>query len=154
MPTNGFVYVFLRADGLRKLGWTRRLGRRRSVLSRVKGINHTIEMTWEMGDCSAFQVEQTAHWALRAHRMAIDIEVYALPLAELISAVEAATSLVGTDLFFPERSRAPKREFLHNSPEWPAILAAAGAELEANPALFEAIMASQAAVRARLGEIE
>ena len=84
--------------------------------------------------------------------MALDREVYALPLADIVKAVEAAIAQTEKDLFFPDRTPRSKIRFLHKTPEWPKLLAEANAELEANPALFEAIMASQAEARKRLAQ--
>lgn len=95
----GFVYVFLRADGIRKLGWTINVHQRRSNCSTATGIRHEIEAFWRTDEATAQSVEGACHYALKAHRYATSygktLELYDLPLEPLVDAVDQAFDRLG-----------------------------------------------------------
>lgn len=95
MTRPGFVYVFLRADGLRKLGWTINVRRRRRLLAAQFGVPHQIERIWGgMGDWAAYRVECRAHLDLKPFRANVwSFEVYGLPLKRIADAVERSMKI-------------------------------------------------------------
>jgi hypothetical protein len=133
---NGFVYIFLRADGLRKLGWTTSVSRRRSEHNLATGIVHDFEVAWEMGNRAALRVEQTAHNLLKGLSCDWSREVYDLPLARLVDAVERAMQSASRELpdglasYFQPIVRADNLD---------EIVAEANAYLQDNPALLQEI---------------
>ena len=140
MPGKGYVYIFLRADGLRKLGWTTSPPRRRSQLSNATGIAHEHEMTWEMGSRGAHRVEQMVHGALRALRHPFSREVYGVPLAILVEAVEQVMARLSHDDLASMYPWRPPRQ-IWPAPDWPTLIRDAEEQLRADPDLYRAIIA-------------
>lgn len=141
---DGFVYVFLRADGLRKVGWTINVKRRRTILSYERGIRHTVERFWPMGDWAAVLVESEAHSILRPLRVNDHgLEVYDATLQEVVDAVEAGmehvrqTNPAGLEARYPFPPSPP-------APPGPTqqeiVLAEAAAWIEAHPEEYEALL--------------
>lgn len=70
MQEPGWVYVFKREDGLRKVGWTARLGPRRWACKSATGLAHTLEWCKEcdgrgwLGACKATQFASIGRLAL------------------------------------------------------------------------------------------
>jgi hypothetical protein len=87
-PETAFVYIFLREDGLRKLGWTINVKRRRAALSYATGIRHDVERVWEISE-RASAVEGRAHYDLRSKKIRgkSSIELYILSLRYLTGVV-------------------------------------------------------------------
>lgn len=89
----GFVYVMMRSDGFRKVGWTINVKQRRAILSSHTGIKHQIERVWDgMGDWAAYRVECQVHSELKPHRAhgSFCTEAYDLPLNVIAKTVEGA----------------------------------------------------------------
>lgn len=86
----GYVYIFLREDGVRKVGWTVNVKQRRTQLRGMFGQKYIPEMSWEMGDKAAAVVEGKVHYLLRPFCVwgESSIELYAAPLHQLVAIVE------------------------------------------------------------------
>lgn len=91
----GWVYVMRREDGIRKLGCTVNLPRRRSLLKSIYGPLVT-ERTWRMSELAANWVETTVHGNLKPHRYKEGwaLELYALSLRRLTMEVNRAKAWV------------------------------------------------------------
>lgn len=91
----GWVYVMRREDGIRKLGWTIDLRRRRSSLKSVYG-PMAVERTWEMSELAAITVESVVHGNLASVRYKDGwaLELYALSLRRLTMEVNRAKAWV------------------------------------------------------------
>lgn len=85
MMGHAWVYIMLRADGLRKLGCSADVTSRRAQLIFQTGIKHVLETSWKMPDGEARMTERLAHLRLKELR-ATDcnsIECYPLSRAHL-----------------------------------------------------------------------
>ncbi len=93
----GYVYIFLREDGIRKLGWTINLKRRRADWCSLTGVRHEIEAVWETDRQTALMVEHSTHYQLRSLKVKghSSIELYKLSRARLRKAVEAEFAKLG-----------------------------------------------------------
>jgi hypothetical protein len=87
-----WVYVFLRGDGIRKLGATVDMRRRRTECAAMACVAHKIEAFWQTDELTAIQVEHSVHYTLHHHKVRghSSIELYRLPLGMLAAAVRAA----------------------------------------------------------------
>jgi hypothetical protein len=155
---SGFVYIFLRADGLRKLGWTTSVLRRQSEHQAATGLLHDFEMSWEMGNRAALRVEQIAHSLLSGFGCSWSREVYELPLAPIMAAVERAMERAasqfpdGLATYSPPRPKffSDYKRGVFTPPNWDKIIPEANAYLLENPELERAMTAHFDAVKRRL----
>lgn len=88
-----WVYIMLRADGLRKLGCTIDVTARRTQLYVQTGVKHVLETAWKMPDAEGRMTERLAHLKLKPMR-ATDcnsIECYPMSRAVITEAVLWAT---------------------------------------------------------------
>lgn len=88
-----YIYILLRPDGIRKLGWAVNVRKRRMLWQRQMGMPLTIEAVWQFsGDTAAGNVEATAHRALKLHRVKGHscVELYNQTLQEVCAAVDQA----------------------------------------------------------------
>lgn len=86
-----YIYVMLRSDGLRKLGYAMNVVRRRTDLKAATGLKHTIEHIWAV-PARAHAIEGCAHYELKRLKIKghSSIELYDLPLERLVETVERA----------------------------------------------------------------
>jgi hypothetical protein len=88
-PRWGYVYVMLRADGLRKVGCSRNTRKRRVMLNAGTGVKHTFEKSWKMPYAQARIAERLIHLDLKPRRcQAAGNEVYFSTLQEIEKAVK------------------------------------------------------------------
>lgn len=87
----GWIYVMVRQDGVRKLGFTANVSRRRSQLGGSYG-SLRIEKIWKMSWRSASYIEAKLHSDLKAfrYREGFARELYTLSLARLVHEVNLA----------------------------------------------------------------
>ena len=95
---SAWVYVMQREDGIRKLGWTVDLRRRRSSLKSTYG-PMKVEKTWEMSELAAISVESLVHGNLASVRFTDGgaLELYDLSLRRLTIEVNKAKAWVMED---------------------------------------------------------
>ncbi len=144
-PRNACVYIMLRADGLRKVGWAANVRARRSALNSGYGIRHEIERVWNMGSAAAHWVETQVHRHLRDE--AVSREVYALSAGDIAATVEAWMAQCAVTLPGGLNSEKPRREPLKHI-DLNALIAEANAWAEAYPDDAERLIR---AVRRELG---
>lgn len=92
---HAWVYIMLRADGLRKLGCTLDVSNRRAQLRVQTGVKHVLETSWKMPDAEARMTERLAHLKLRPLRATecSSIECYHLSRARIAEVVLWAAGL-------------------------------------------------------------
>lgn len=103
-PTmNGFVYVMVRHDGIRKVGLTVDLHSRRIQCSVQQGGRFEIERSWCMEYPHAVELEREVHLALRPERVIEPSreELYDLPLEYLSSRIEGAMFMINNGFLVP-----------------------------------------------------
>lgn len=127
---SGYVYIFDREDGLRKVGWTVDIERRLGNHKGATGLRHSVARQWEMGNVAARTVEGIVHSSLWHSRVAR--EVYDLPIAVLVAAVEDAMRKVADTIGLASS----------NEPELPTseVIAEANDWLISHPEEYAAIM--------------
>ena len=89
----GYIYIFSRPDGLRKLGWSVDVRRRRTAWNMETGLRHTIERVWAFNtEHTAFCVESDLHYELKTirDRLGTGRELYHLPLDILTELVNGS----------------------------------------------------------------
>lgn len=91
-----YVYIFLREDGLRKVGLAIDVRQRRTNLTMDTGIHHEIDACWQSDERTIIGVERTVHNKLKKLRFRghSSIELYDLPFQRICDEVEAA--FIGT----------------------------------------------------------
>lgn len=89
---HAYVYVMVRSDGIRKVGRTRNLLKRRKALRTTTGFAHEVERAWGMSHRATIVVESLAHRALKAwrHEEGLAKELFNTSLARIIRVVNAA----------------------------------------------------------------
>lgn len=103
-----FIYVFLRADGKRKVGTSTDWTRRRWELNGTS-CQHTLEACWIMGDYAARRVEICIHAELeRMVGIHPSYEVYDLPLSPIIACVYRAMAKTAPTLRYGLDSKSVK----------------------------------------------
>jgi hypothetical protein len=112
----GYVYVFLREDGLRKLGSTINVRQRRMNCSMESGVHNEIEAHWESDEATAVHVEHAVHNRLRSlkvrgHR---SNELYDLPLKRLSDEVDTVFDALGVQPTARWRGRIDRRRMFRD----------------------------------------
>lgn len=97
-PETAFVYIFRRADGLFKVGFSANPKHRRAVCSTQTGVWHEIEYLWHADYMSALQAEHGFHYRMRKLKFKgrSSIELYDLPLDRLVEEIEVEWAKLGT----------------------------------------------------------
>jgi len=94
MRADASVYLCLREDGCRKLGWAAYPERRRKELQRQYRMAHQFEAVWDFNEVAARCVEMHAHAILKPLRCKGYREVYKASRRTIIRAVEDAAKSV------------------------------------------------------------
>ena len=89
------VYVFLRSDGIRKVGVSVDPRTRSWACTQATGIRHRIECVWDTEYHTASRVESAVHRSLKPFKLkgVTAIELYDLPFATLEHEIEAKFGL-------------------------------------------------------------